>query len=83
MGRAEKKRESFVWFKCKGSGQEAALKQIKGMKKSITRNNRSAELFSRFEYRERTIAQLVAAQLNLYNLWRSQLICYDLDFKRV
>jgi len=83
MGRAEKKRESFIWFKCKGSGREAALKQIRKMEKSIIRNNRLAEPCSVCVHRERKRAQEAAAKLDLLALLRCQRVCRHMDLKQV
>ncbi|CAH1726390.1 unnamed protein product [Aphis gossypii] len=82
MGRAEKKRESFIWFKCKGSGREAAFKQIRKIKKSIIHNNRSAEPCSMCVNRERKRVQEVVAKLDLSDLFKCQRVCRQMDLKQ-
>ncbi|KAE9544456.1 hypothetical protein AGLY_001635 [Aphis glycines] len=64
----------------KGLGREAALKQIREMKKSIIRNKRSAEP-SVCEYRERR-AQEAAEKLDLLDLFRCQRVCRQMDLKQ-
>jgi len=83
MGREEKKRELFIWFKCKGSGREAALKQIREVKNSTIRNNRSAEPCSVCAHRERKRAQGAAGKLDLLDLYKCQQICREMDLKQV
>jgi len=63
------------------SSQEAALKQIRKMKKSIIRNKRSAEP-SVCEYRE-ICYQEEEKKLDLLDFCKCKQVCRKMDFKQV
>lgn len=65
----------------KGLGRDAALKDIREMKKSMIRKKRTAEP-SICEYRERR-AQEAAEKLDHSDLFRCQRVCRQMDLEQV
>lgn len=65
----------------KGLGRDAALKEIRELKKSLIRSRKSAEP-SVCEYRERR-AQEAAEKLDLSDLLRCQRVCRQMDLEQV
>lgn len=65
----------------KGLGRDAALKEIRELKKSMIRNRRQAEP-SVCEYRERQ-AQEAAERLDHSDLLRCQRVCRQMDLEQV
>lgn len=65
----------------KGLGRNAALKEIRELKKSMIRSRRSAEP-SVSEYRERRALE-AAEKLDRLDLFRCQRVCRQMDMEQV
>lgn len=65
----------------KGLGRDAALKEIRELKKSMIKSRRSTGP-SICEYRER-IAQEAAEKLDRSDLFRCQRVCRQMDLEQV